>query len=488
MAEIGLIQGLSGSMGYDQRINDLRVREQEDERARAEAEARAKMFADDMEYNNALNEHDAPIIKQYATQQIKNIGKYYRENPDVLYNPEKLAQLNAMKKELKSNPDLNRGMASDESYRNYLKDLSEVAKNPSQHDTQAYQGVQGQWKNYLKYGNQDGQKAAEEQGKKAFIYEKPRDFTDLPPSLQKMGNSTKNYDIVKGSNPGEFYTKMRDQDLKALTDAAFQQHARQIDVETNRLGLTTPEQKYSWVKSQIESGFDKQHNLGDPTALRKLALQEADHELNKRKFSASQQSSAPYTTWDELMSTSAAKIPIKTAYNIWGGKGKIVLNGDNGQKVDLTGIADFKPDGVMYKPKEGKFKGIPIVTGYVELPMEEAINRGLVKEQSGFNPFDKDEPAPGFGNKVEIISGDHNGKPYKYVKAFYEMPVDTKDATAKSMYEGETMATKFRVGADENYGQPQKQPVSGSKDDFIKAGYTEEQISRGVKEGLINLK
>ena len=147
--------------------------------------------------------------------------------------------------------------------------------------------------------------------------------------------------------------------------------------------------------------------------------------------------------------------------------------------------ADFKPDGTMYKPKSGPLKGVPHITGYVEMPLEEAINKGLVKGQSGFNPFDEDAPAAGFGNRVHIVSGEHNGKPYKYVKVDYEMPVDPKDATAKSMYEGDTMPTKF---VDRPEGPQQRQPVTATKQDFINAGYTEEQIQRGVSEGLINLK
>mgnify|MGYP000443958442 FL=1 len=98
MAEIGLLTGLAQNMGYDQKINDLRWNEQQNQRALAESEGKAKMFADDLDFQNAVNEHDAPLIKEFAKNKINEIGKYVRENPDWIYNIDKRNQLNLMKK------------------------------------------------------------------------------------------------------------------------------------------------------------------------------------------------------------------------------------------------------------------------------------------------------------------------------------------------------------------------------------------------------
>lgn len=250
MLEFGIVKGLAQSGQYDQRINDLRYKEQADKRAKSEAEARAKLFAEDMDYNNAMNEFDAPIIKELALNKIREIASFVRENPDYTYNPDKLAVVNSMKKELKSNADLNRGLASDMERKKFLADYGEVAKNPNFYDTEAYEDIKNQWENYRMYGNQNGKEAAEKFGKQAFVYQKPRDFIDLAPSLQKMGNQTKNYDIVKPGGIGEWYSKMNPLELESLADAAIQQNERQIDVETRRLGLNDPAQKENGLKNK----------------------------------------------------------------------------------------------------------------------------------------------------------------------------------------------------------------------------------------------
>jgi len=490
MAEIGLIGGLAVDLQNNQKIQDLRYQEQQDRRDREEAAARARLLTDGIDIPNVMNSYDAPIVKENTRKLIAEMAGFNRENPDLMYNPEKLMLLKEKKNSILNNPDVSRALVTDQNYAQLVKTMQEAKKKPQLYDIEALQSEMDAYNNYTKFGHQGGEEAARLEGKKAFLFNNPRQFDpDLASKWLKMGNSVKNYDKIDGKNPGEFYTKMRDTDINALTAAAMEEDGRQIQVEAKKRGFT-PEQTYNWVKSSIEAGFDKQHNLGDPTALRRLALQEAEFGLQKKKFNrelaADNQQAAPYTTWDDLMSASAAPVPLKTAYNIWGGKRKIQLTGDNGQKVDLSGVGDFKPDGMMYKPKTGDYKGVPHITGYVELPFEEAVNRGLVKEQSSFNPFDEDAPAAGFGNKVKIVQGEHNGKPYKYVKIDYEMAVDPKDATAKSMYESDTMPTKF-VEKPQNQ-QPQRQPVTASKQDFINAGYTEEQIQRGVREGLINLK
>ncbi|MCV6901045.1 hypothetical protein OE165_28835, partial [Escherichia coli] len=66
-------------------------------------------------------------------------------------------QMNLLKRELKDNPDLQRGMASDAAFKQLNADLAEVAKNPEQHDIGAYDALMNQRDNYLKFGHQDGE-------------------------------------------------------------------------------------------------------------------------------------------------------------------------------------------------------------------------------------------------------------------------------------------------------------------------------------------
>lgn len=458
MAEFGLISGLAKSGQYDEKIQQLRYAEQQDRRDREEAAARARLLTDGIEIPNVMNSFDAPIVKENTKALMLEMAKLNRERPDLMYSLDGLMQLKELKNKVLNNPDVSRALVTDQNYAQLVKTMQEAKKNPQLYDTEAIQAEMDGYNNYTQFGHQGGPEAAKTEGRKAFLFNNPRQFDpDLANKWLKMGNSVKNYDKIDGKNPGEFYTKMRDTDLNALTAAAMEEDGRQIQVEAKRRGFN-PEQTYNWVKSGIEAGFDKQHNLGDPTALRRIALQEAQFNFEKKKYNEQQnQNKQPvtrYTAYKDLMNSDSGEMPLKTAYNIWGGKRKIQVSGDNGQKVDLSGVGDFKPDGIMYKPKTGPYKGIPHITGKVELPFEEAVKRGLVKQQSSFNPFDEDVPAAGFGNKVRIVKGDHNGKPYKFVTVDYEMPVNPNDATAQSMYDADVMGAKFVQ--EVNSGQQQK--------------------------------
>ena len=112
------------------------------------------MFAQDMEFNNAMNQFDNPRIKDYAKKTISEIGKFVSENPDWSTNVNKRMWINMKKKELKDNPDLMRGIASDNAFKQMNADLAEVAKNPQQYDQGAYDMLLEQRNNYLKFGNQ----------------------------------------------------------------------------------------------------------------------------------------------------------------------------------------------------------------------------------------------------------------------------------------------------------------------------------------------
>jgi len=141
MPEIGDVLGMTVRNNTDQRIADLYKMDEMSRRTDAINEARVKMLANDLDFQNAANSYDNGRIKEYSMGIVKKLGQYARENPDMKYNPDKLVQFNLMRRELKDNPELNRGVASDSAFAQLNKDLQEVAKNPQQHDSEAYQAI-----------------------------------------------------------------------------------------------------------------------------------------------------------------------------------------------------------------------------------------------------------------------------------------------------------------------------------------------------------
>jgi hypothetical protein len=188
--DFGTAKGLAQSMDYNNRIADARYQDQQMKRAQAENTAELKAFEDDLDYMNAANSYDYNLIKGEADKTIREIGTIIRDNPDFRYNPNVRRQINEKKKYLKSNQNVIRGLASDESFKRLNDDLAKVAKNPNQYDAGAYQELLAKKQNYLKYGHQDGQEAAATFGPQAFVYDKPEDFIDLPTTAIEVGNKT----------------------------------------------------------------------------------------------------------------------------------------------------------------------------------------------------------------------------------------------------------------------------------------------------------
>ena len=468
MAEFGLLKGLSQDLGYDQRINDLRWHAQQDQRALAENEAKTALFANDLDYQNAANAFDAPIIRQEAKNKINEIGKFVRENPDWQYNIDKRLMLNQMKKDLRDNENLKRGLASDNAYKSYLGDLQEVAKNPNAHDTEAYQSISDQWNNYLQYGNQNGLEAAQKEGKKAFIYQKPQDFVDLPQTLLKAGNSVKDYEVKKGKNIGEYWTEPKPEQVNAIKNSIYQQHGRQIAVEAKKLGLKTPQEIDKWVGDNIAAGFNKHYSIGDANAAFSNAMRVKEYNQREGKIKPISQT---YTPFDNLVDPHnvAGTIPTELARKVWNDKPNIQVIGNNGVKADLTGL-EMNYDGRFVKKN-----GIPMLLGYVKVPLATAKQKGIISGD------DDDINKGNFSDNGARITSDYLGKaafekagePDKdgnqkaYVKVSYQVPINPNDVTARQMYNVHAGVDKSVSASTNPYQNNTSKPKT-----VVQGGYT----------------
>ncbi len=493
--EYGFGSGLNFTVNYNDRINQLHANEQLDRRARSDAEARAALLASDSEFQNAMNSHDSAIIKENARTTIKKMGEYRRNNPDMLYNPDKLVQFNLMKRELRDNPDLIRGVSSDNNYKEYTKDLQEVAKNPQMHDVGAYEEIKKQWGNYLQYGNQNGLEAAQKEGKKAFLYSKPQDFVDMPATLEKLGDGIKNYNVIKGSNIGEFWTEPKPEEVDAIKKSVYQQHGRQLQVQAAKLGLKTPEEIDAWVTKGISAGFKKNYSIGDANALWERNYKMQQLGLEKQKLD-DKKGGPTYTPFDHLIDprNRAGNVPVELVRKIWNDRPKMELIGVDGKKVDLTGY-DLNYDGRFVKNKQN----IPFLLGNVKLPLAVAIEKGIVKEKGVFS----DDDAPGAYDIRDISSSflgqakiqtdvDKNGKSYQYVNVDYHLPIDPKGTTERQMYNAQADVDKLVPASKDPYASSSSaaapQVYEGSPSDFKAKGYTDDQIREGIQRGLIKLR
>lgn len=426
MPEFGIVRGLAVDSGLDQATNDLFKFDEMNRRAQATSAAQAAMFADDLDFQNAANRHDNPLIKEFAKKQISAIGKFVSENPDWQTNVNKRSQINLMRRELKDNPELNRGLASDTAYKSYLGDLQEVAKNPQQHDVDAYDNVQRQWNNYLQYGNQDGAEALRNEGKKAFIYQKPRDFINLPDTLLKAGQGINPSLVLKGKNLGEYTRTADPKHINAIKDTIWKENGRQIQVEAQKMGLNTPEQVDKWLTDSIMAGVKTTYDPGDPNALWERGMRE--RELNLRANKGEKQIGGNYTPFDDLMDKRkpSGNVPADIATKVWNDYPKIVIAGNSGQSIDLTG-QKMQYDGRYVTDGNG----IRRLTGKVNVPIDVAYQTGIWKANDPSDDLTDGEVSGEFLGKA-VRRTDDKGK--MYLQVDYALPIDKNDGTARQLY------------------------------------------------------
>lgn len=453
MPEYGLGQGLAFNIDYNSRINQLHRNEELDLRARNAAEAKASLMAQDAEFTNAMNAHDNPLIKEQARATLKKMGEYRRDNADLNYNPDKLIQFNLMKRELNDNPNLIRGLSSDNNYKEYVKDLQEVSKNPLQHDTGAYDEIQNQWSNYLQYGNQNGLEAFQKEGKKAFLYSKPKDFIDLTMGGLKVGDAIKNYNVVKGRN-GEWWSEPDKAELDAVTKSFYQQNERQIQVEAQKLGLDTPEKVNTWVSNLIAPGIKRNYNAGEVNADWEHWYKMQQLNLEKEKLNNTKKPENNYSTWKYFTDPKnlAGTLSEETIRKTWGDKPNMILVGNSGAKADLTGYEWYPTQRYV------KRQGIPFLLGYTKIPLSVAAEKGII------NKYDEKDETDEYKDTNARITSDYlghaayatemgkDGKRYNYIKVSYNLPVNPNDQVAQQKFNVFNDVDKLVPASQDPYG------------------------------------
>ena len=445
MAEFGTNQGLAVDLQYDQRINDLRYQEEAMRRAEAMGAAKSKLFADDLEFQTAANSFDNPIIKNKAKETISKIGAFVRENPDWETNVNKRSQLNLLKRELKDNPDLIRGVASDNAYKQYLADLQEVAKNPNQHDTEAYDSVANQWNNYVRFGNQNGEEAAKTEGAKSFIYQKPKDWIDVNKAFADVGNDFKDMRVksVKGGM-GAYEEYANPDSLKIVANQMYSQNQSQIDRIAKEKGIAP----IDYVMAGINAHIPKKRDMGDYGLAKEMAM--ARYKA-KAEGSAGMQADTYKTS---VVDRDHSVVSSDLMDAILGPGAKTILTSNDGKQVlDMTGINAKRTGYNFYADPK---KGVKYAEATAYIPIDQAVEMGIVK--SGFGIFTDDEVAPEFNKfaKIESKEGE-DGKVHKAVKVTVFNPFDVNNAANAGVFNAKTMTSKQRPNPETEYQQSSQQ-------------------------------
>lgn len=448
--QAGLARGLAQDLQYDQRIQDLRYQKQEMDRAQSLNAAKVKMFVDDTDYMNAVNSFDNPRIKQYSEDVIKGLGKYINENPDYMYDAQKMMEVKRMKRQLKDNPYLHQGMASDDAIKKYNADLAEVAKNPERHSKGAYEKIAKQLDNYTKFGNQDGEDAARALGTKAFTYTKPRDFRDLNEDWKVIGNGWKDVkqESMAGKGRNAFSEYANPETLKITASQYYSQNKEQIDEEATKAGM----EPVAYVMKGIDAHIPKKVDYGDYGLIDAMTMRS----LAKRDAAGSAKPETS-STWDyEIRGKSEGKDTGEKFDRIFGIPKNVTIKDNKGNPYDLTGI-EFKHTGnhkvfeETVMGKDGKPKKVKVKKALVfaDLPTDQSDEIGITK-----NPmfFGDSEISSSFVGNSAISLVDRVNKDGKSIKAAQIktwVPIDVDNQSQRGEYDKIGLASRYQEGVDQ---------------------------------------
>jgi hypothetical protein len=448
--QAGLARGLAQDLQYDQRIQDLRYQKQEMDRAQAMNAAKVKMFVDDTDYMNAVNSFDNPRIKQYSEQVIKDLGKYINENPDYMYDSQKMMEVKRMKRQLKDNPYLHQGMASDDAIKKLHADMAEVAKNPDMHNKGAYEKLAQQEQNYYKFGNQDGEDAARQIGAKAFVYNKPRDFRDLNADFVDIGNKFKDVKqtAMAGKGRNAFSEYANPETLKIVANQYYSQNPEQIAQEAAKVGLDP----IVYIMKGIDAHIPKKVDYGDYGLIDSMTMRN----LAKRDAAGSAKPETS-STWDyEIRGKEEGKDSGEKFDRIFGIPKNVTIRDNKGNPYDLTGI-EFKHTGShkvfeeTVMGKDGKPKKVKVKKALVfaDLPTDQSDEIGITK-----NPmfFGDSEISSSFVGNSAISLVDRVNKDGKSIKAAQIktwVPIDVDNQSQRGEYDKIGLASKYQEGVDQ---------------------------------------
>ncbi len=482
--EWGTAKGLAVDLQYNQRIADQRFYDQQFKRAQAENLAELKAFEDDTDYMNAANSYDHNLIKSEAEKTIKEMGEIIRDNPNYKYDPDVRRVLNEKKKYLKSNPNVIRGIASDENFKRLNDDLAKVAKNPNMYDSEAYQQLLAKKQNYLQFGHQDGKEAAEKFGPQAFVYDKPEDFVPLNEEALKTAALIKARKYKQTGNGG--WEELVDEN--SLVPAAmdfYNRHKRQIQVTYNP---KNEDEAIAYAKELIRPGIDLKRKFGEPHYNDALELEKWKMKHNQAK-SNGQYDLDPYMY--DIKSAKSNRINTDLVQATLGTTPQAKIYNKDGSFLKSTEGLKFIPTGAFQQaaqvekkvnPITGAYEGYGrssskntgVFHGYVEMTEDELDDSGILKDKTM-----NDLVVPYQGKDVK-------GKAITMYRVPAQVEADLSNEGFRTRYNSAAKLTSQQMNALNPMSQMEQQAIpSASVQEWINAGWTKEQIQQGVQQGVI---
>jgi len=484
--DFGITRGLAQSMDYDKRIQDERFYDQQLKRAQQENIAKLTAFEGDNEVMNASNSFDRGLIDADSKKVLLEIGQLAKNNPNWESDPDTRRLINEKRRYLKSNENVIRGMASDESFKRLNDDLAKVAKNPNMYDADAYQQLLNKKNNYLRFGHQDGEEGLKRDGGlRAFVYDKPEDFVPLNEEALKTAQMIKARKYKQHGNGG--WEELIDENAVAPAAQDFyNRHKRQIQVTYNP---KNDAEGIAYAAELIKPGIDLKRKLGEPYHNSAIELEKWKMAHGAAKANG-QYDMDPYMY--DIKGAKANRLNTDLVQATLGTTPQAKIYNKDGSFLKSTEGLKFIPTGAFQQaaqvekkinPKTGAYEGYGrssskntgVFHGYVEMTEDELDNSGVLDDKTM-----NDLIVPYEGKDVK-------GKPVTLYRVPAQVEADLSNEGFRTRYNSAAKLTNKQMDALNPMSQMEAQQnvPSASVQEWINAGWTKEQIQQGVQSGAI---
>ncbi len=394
--DFGLAYGLAQKIDYSGMISDERYHQQQMKQAQAESQAKLKAYEDDNQYMNAANSFDYALIENEAKKTLDEIGKIVQSNPNWESDVNARKLINDKRRYLKSNQNVIRGMASDDAFKRLNDDLSKVAKNPNMYDAEAYQELLNKKNNYLKYGHQDGEEGLKRDGgPRAFVYDKPEDFIDLPTTAIEVGNKYRSDKYQQDGNGG-YHQLIDENTLRPLAENLYRQRQRQFQVQN---GVRNDEEGIQAAADMIRAGIKLERKFGEPNHA--LIAAQWKHKMDMEAANGGG-ANRNIDTYNKMIRDEGSSYPgaenltkmigVKPTVKIYDVDGNYIKDESGREFIpigsyvranDVTRVKPYKTkDGRISEYAKGSNKGVGVIHGYSVYSKKEMDELGWLDEPS----------------------------------------------------------------------------------------------------------
>jgi outer membrane murein-binding lipoprotein Lpp len=446
LGDFGLSQAFTvktnASEAANNQIEDMKYAEQIRRQNEAMAMAKAKMFADDIEFQNGSNPYDSQIIKQENGDMLKKIGEI-SSKPEYMYDRNLQAQVNQLKNDYRQTKAVLRSAAWKEAQAKYNAFSQEALKNPTAYNLDQLDAFKKKMENYGK--GADGNYLPTDQVE-ALVFTPPEQL----PDYEKMHNEAAKmtdpdeYEAWNNGTLGAFKGKVSDATVRRIAEGLYEKNKSAYDYtykdKPDKVGAIFNELRGK-TKTDVHYGqvddFWKQKKLMEFEHSLKNGVQNPNISLYDTSFLNTDRVEPGREILAEVYTTTPPNFYIDVKGN------KVQNNSD-----DFHYNGDLTDQGYMNKKPRS---GIKEATGYISKDLNWGKEQGYLYDPAGFSG-DKEgltdlEVRPEHKGKGEIAySVDKDGKRTPYFKLYSNAVIDGRLPIYRSRVD-KGMAPKLRAAA-----------------------------------------